>query len=752
MPTAEGLIRFRELQNQEQVYHHSDFQTSQHYDSLHSFRFSSTRHGTLPGHSPGTMKPLLVPKPRTVGSPVPNTHLRNLTQPYLHNRLKQQYQAILTTYEDYRIILINSLAQEILVSHVHQDHQQQQQQQLVGKSVMDLIDPAYQNRLRSIIVKRRTEYIHAQHGMVLVCGNVIPIVKLDGTTSSCSLWLKEKLNESGSSVFIWIFEQVYETSISLSITKEGMIRSILNEESVTDLYEYNAKELLGKPLTLLVPQLNRASDMERVGFFGSTTKRGAQFPIIIRPEEKRGGGGGGRLLVENTVRITSIPVIAGLMTVNEKGIIEGCNDIFVKYLFGFSQQELLETHISLLLPQFTTLLANLKRDDLLQPGFIMNHSICRKLLSDHSEENKESLPVIVAMHRDGTLFEVQLQLKWVDSNEIALWISFDREMVFKRSGHPLLLSPSSLLLPPPSPPPPLLLSPPVEKEPLHKKKAESEPEILYSAQTNKTTIEDYTILSNLGQGAFGLVKLAVKKNDPSLKKVVIKYVIKSRILVDCWTRDRKLGTVPVEIHILHSLRKTPHENLCDMLDYFEDADHYYIVMGLHGNTSMDLFDYIELNDQMEESTIQGMFKQIAMGVRHLHDHKIVHRDIKDENVVLDQNTGGLRLIDFGSAAYLKPGRKFETFVGTLDYAAPEILRGHTYSGKPQDVWALGILLFTLVYRENPFYDIDEIMGRELRIPFVLSQGSVDLISKMLERDVDKRIDIHQVLAHPWLNC
>lgn len=158
------------------------------------------------------------------------------------------------------------------------------------------------------------------------------------------------------------------------------------------------------------------------------------------------------------------------------------------------------------------------------------------------------------------------------------------------------------------------------------------------------------------------------------------------------------------------------------MDYFEDADHYYIVMGLHGNTSMDLFDYIELNDQMEESTIQGMFKQIAMGVRHLHDHKIVHRDIKDENVVLDQKTGGLRLIDFGSAAYLKPGRKFETFVGTLDYAAPEILRGHTYSGKPQDVWALGILLFTLVYRENPFYDIDEIMGRELRIPFVLSQG------------------------------
>lgn len=157
------------------------------------------------------------------------------------------------------------------------------------------------------------------------------------------------------------------------------------------------------------------------------------------------------------------------------------------------------------------------------------------------------------------------------------------------------------------------------------------------------------------------------------------------------------------------------------MDYFEDVDNYYIVMGLHG-AGMDLFDYIELNNHIEESEICRMFKQIALGVKHLHDNKIVHRDIKDENVVLDHQNGGLRLIDFGSAAYLKPGRKYETFVGTLDYAAPEILRGHTYSGKPQDVWALGILLFTLVYRENPFYDIDEIMGGELRIPYVLSEG------------------------------
>ncbi|KAI9302177.1 kinase-like domain-containing protein [Cunninghamella echinulata] len=271
----------------------------------------------------------------------------------------------------------------------------------------------------------------------------------------------------------------------------------------------------------------------------------------------------------------------------------------------------------------------------------------------------------------------------------------------------------------------------------------------YSAQTNAVCIDDFEILDEIGQGAYGLVKLAVLKSDETKKKVVIKYVIKSRILVDCWTRDRKLGMVPAEIHILHTLRKIPHDNCGDMMDYFEDDDYYYIVMELHG-AGMDLFDYIELKDTMHESEIKVIFKQIALAVQHLHKHKIVHRDIKDENVVMDHR-GGIRLIDYGSAAYIKSGRRYETFVGTLDYAAPEILKGHTYEGPPQDVWALGILLYTLIYRENPFYDIDEIMASELRVPFIFSDGlSVDLVQKMLERDVSKRLSIDEVLEHEWL--
>lgn len=162
-----------------------------------------------------------------------------------------------------------------------------------------------------------------------------------------------------------------------------------------------------------------------------------------------------------------------------------------------------------------------------------------------------------------------------------------------------------------------------------------------------------------------------------------------------------------------------------IVDYFEDDDYYYVVMDLFG-AGMDLFDYIELRkDGISESEIREIFRQIIEAVSHLHDNHIIHRDIKDENVILDLK-GGVRLIDFGSATYMKEGKRYDTFVGTLDYAAPEVLKGQTYTGPPQDIWACGTLLYTLIYRENPFYNIEEIMERELRIPFVLSQGKLQL--------------------------
>jgi protein-serine/threonine kinase len=284
----------------------------------------------------------------------------------------------------------------------------------------------------------------------------------------------------------------------------------------------------------------------------------------------------------------------------------------------------------------------------------------------------------------------------------------------------------------------------------------------------KKTIDDFVILEEMGQGAYGQVKLARYRSTG--KKCVLKYVTKRRILVDTWTRDRRLGTVPLEIHVLDYLRRDGlrHPNIVEMDDFFEDDVNYYIEMAPHGLPGMDLFDYIELRTNMDEQESRSIFVQVARAIHHLHTKAlVVHRDIKDENVILD-GEGRIKLIDFGSAAYIKSG-PFDVFVGTIgefaiprqitccsninllgtDYAAPEVLAGQPYGGKEQDVWALGILLYTIIYKENPFYSIDEIMDRDLRVPYTISDESIDLIRKMLDRDVAKRYTIDQVLAHPW---
>ncbi|XXH05047.1 hypothetical protein Hte_011471 [Hypoxylon texense] len=283
--------------------------------------------------------------------------------------------------------------------------------------------------------------------------------------------------------------------------------------------------------------------------------------------------------------------------------------------------------------------------------------------------------------------------------------------------------------------------------PSEKPSSVSEPQA--EAPPRKKTIEDFTILEDMGQGAYGQVKLARYKYG-SGKKVVLKYVTKRRILVDTWTRDRRLGTVPLEIHVLDYLRRDglKHPNIVEMEDFFEDETNYYIEMAPHGYPGMDLFDYIELRTNMEEDECRSIFVQVARAIHHLHTKaKVVHRDIKDENVILD-GEGNIKLIDFGSAAYIKSG-PFDVFVGTIDYAAPEVLAGKPYGGKEQDVWALGILLYTIIYKENPFYSIDEIMDRDLRVPYIISEESINLIRCMLDRDVSQRYDINQVIEHPW---
>lgn len=275
------------------------------------------------------------------------------------------------------------------------------------------------------------------------------------------------------------------------------------------------------------------------------------------------------------------------------------------------------------------------------------------------------------------------------------------------------------------------------------------PEKNIGAQKHVKKFSDFVSLQKMGEGAYGKVDLCIHKKERYI--VVIKMIFKERILVDTWVRDRKLGTIPSEIQIMATLNKTPHENILRLLDFFEDDDYYYIETPVHGETGcIDLFDLIEFKTNMTECEAKLIVKQVVAGIKHLHDQGIVHRDIKDENVIVDSK-GFVKIIDFGSAAYVKSG-PFDVFVGTIDYAAPEVLGGNPYEGKPQDIWAIGILLYTVVFKENPFYNIDEILEGDLKFNNAeeVSEDCIELIKSILNRCVPKRPTIDDINNGKWL--
>lgn len=290
----------------------------------------------------------------------------------------------------------------------------------------------------------------------------------------------------------------------------------------------------------------------------------------------------------------------------------------------------------------------------------------------------------------------------------------------------------------------------IENELLAKQQKESKywPTTIGAKKRTKK-YDEFKVLKKMGEGAYGKVVLAEHKDDPAYK-VIIKCIDKQRILVDTWVRDRQLGTIPSEIQVMATLNHEPHPNIMRIIDYFEDPNYYYLETPIFGNPpAIDVFDYIEVKKDMNELDCQLIFKQVVLAIYHLHKHGIVHRDIKDENIIVNE-FGVIKLIDFGSAGYVKLG-PFDVFVGTIDYASPEVLRGEKYEGKPQDIWALGILLYTMIYKENPFYNVDEIMEGELRVPFVVSECSLDLVKLILTREVSDRPTITDIADHDWLD-
>ncbi|XP_050607983.1 PAS domain-containing serine/threonine-protein kinase isoform X2 [Macaca thibetana thibetana] len=142
-------------------------------------------------------------------------------------------------------------------------------------------------------------------------------------------------------------------------------------------------------------------------------------------------------------------------------------------------------------------------------------------------------------------------------------------------------------------------------------------------------------------------------------------------------------------------------------------------------------------------------KELVSAVGYLRLKDIIHRDIKDENIVIAEDFT-IKLIDFGSAAYLERGKLFYTFCGTIEYCAPEVLMGNPYRGPELEMWSLGVTLYTLVFEENPFCELEETVEAAIHPPYLVSKELMSLVSGLLQPVPEKRTTLEKLVTDPWV--
>jgi serine/threonine protein kinase len=258
----------------------------------------------------------------------------------------------------------------------------------------------------------------------------------------------------------------------------------------------------------------------------------------------------------------------------------------------------------------------------------------------------------------------------------------------------------------------------------------------------KEQFEDvYNVHNVIGSGGFGTVYAGNKKSDGKL--VAIKHISRSKVTE--WVEESG-QRVPIEINLLQ--RAIHITGVIRLVDFYERPDSFIVVMERPDNAK-DLFDFITEMGALSEDEARGIFRQIVDIIMSLHAVGVVHRDIKDENVLIDTESRSIRLIDFGSGTFLHDNIYTE-FEGTRVYSPPEWIRSRRYKAVPAAVWSLGVLLYDMVCGDIPFERDEQIVKADLHLRKPVSAEVEDLIRRCLNVDPSSRPSLADILAHPWV--
>jgi len=287
-----------------------------------------------------------------------------------------------------------------------------------------------------------------------------------------------------------------------------------------------------------------------------------------------------------------------------------------------------------------------------------------------------------------------------------------------------------------------------------KTKRESVPEAVPTIEerivkpNGETVIKKYAKGRLLGKGGFAKCYEVV--NNETKKVSAAKIVAKASL-----TKNRAKQKLMSEIKIHRSLH---HPNVVGFEHYFEDAENVYILLELCTNQTLN--ELVRRRRKLTELETKCYIMQLIEGLKYLHAHRVIHRDLKLGNLFLTEKME-LKIGDFGLATKLEfDGEKKRTICGTPNYIAPEILEGRQGHSYEVDIWSLGVILYTLLIGKPPFETQDvKTTYKRIRMNVYnfpdsagVSEHAKSLVQRILCSDPSKRPKFEEILSHPFLSA
>ncbi|XP_078493562.1 serine/threonine-protein kinase N2-like isoform X2 [Ciona intestinalis] len=247
-------------------------------------------------------------------------------------------------------------------------------------------------------------------------------------------------------------------------------------------------------------------------------------------------------------------------------------------------------------------------------------------------------------------------------------------------------------------------------------------------------MSDFRPIAVLGRGHFGKVLLTQHKKTSNM------YAIKALKKGDIIARD-EIDSLMVERRIFECATKVNHPFLVNLFACFQTPEHVCFVTEYASGG--DLMLHIH-TDVFNEPRTVFYTSCVVLGLQYLHDNKIVYRDLKLDNLLLDKD-GYLKIADFGLCKEgMGFGDRTGTFCGTPEFLAPEVLTDTSYT-RAVDWWGLGVLIFEMLVGESPFPGDDEeevfdsIVNDEVRYPRFLSTDAISIMRRLLRRNPERRL-------------